>query len=250
MTGTEIKPSFPTTTAHTTRLVLFQATRRPQPINGETITTPWGKIRLWARLGQQHADVLEAICYAREKTKVLEDGAIKLLVDPARVRRLSRQDGSTLQQILLDLQQAVIEIIEPRNLACQGQIVGHIDKAMRRDGTPITRPDPLSKSERALWSVTLGPVLSRLVQADIWLGYNPAPIARLRHGISQAVTRHVLSHKTQPAGGWKIDTLITSVIGGAINAKAMRDRRLELRKDAAALAELGIALDGDRIFKR
>ncbi len=246
MTGA--RPPMPTTTAHAIRLLLFQPTRRPEPVKGQTIETPWGKIRLWGRLGQAHADVLEAICFCREKRKDLEDGAIKLLVDPAEVRRRSRQDGTTLKRILLDLQQAVIEIIEPKHLACQGQLIGHIDFALRGDGSYITRQNPFG-GERHLWSVTLGPVLTRLVQADVWVGYDPAPIARMRHGISQAIARHVLSHKTAPRGGWNLDGLIRAA-SGELNDQQLRDRRREIRADAEALAAIGVQIEGGRVSRR
>ena len=240
------KRLMPTTTVHSVRLKLFQPTHRPTVMKGEIINTQWGKIKVWARLGQQHADLLEAICFCREKRKDLEDGSIKLLVDPARVRvHAGITSGSQVDNAIRDLQQAIIEIIEPRHLACQGQVIGHIDKAMRADGTPITRANPLG-GERTLWSVTLGPVLSRLVMADIWLGYDPAPIARLDHHISQAVARHVLTHKGAPSGGWKLDTLIRAV-AGEIGEQALRDRRREVRRDAEALAALGIVIDGDRV---
>ena len=244
MTGHKHRPPMPTATAHQGRLALFEATRRPK-MRERIVETPHGKIRVKARLGQAHADVLEAICYSRERRRDMPDGGIKLLVDPAEVRRRSRQDGTTLRNIIDDLQQAIIEIIEPKHLACQGQVLGHIDKAARPDGTPITRPNPLG-GERALWSATLGPVLSRLVAADVWIGYDPAPLAQLRHGISQAIARYALSHRRQPGVGWHLDTLITSVCGN-LDGISLRHRRRELRVDDAALAEIGVVIDGDRV---
>jgi len=240
------------------RLRIFQSTRRPVPLE-DVFKTKWGTVRIKARLGQQHADVLEAICYSHERKKVQEDGSIKLLVDPGKVRRLSRQSGgigynsagksTTLQRILDDLQQAIVDIIEPSHLAGQGQVIGHVDRAYHADGTPITKRNPLKGDERPMWSVTLGPVLSRLVEADIWLGYNPAPIAELRHGISQAVARHVLTHKVVPTGGWLLDTLIKDV-AGELDTVSLRHRRRELREDVGLLMEtLGISVDGDRVTR-
>jgi len=195
------RPALPTTTIHAVRLCLFQPTRRPVHEN-RIIATPGGKIRRFGKLGQQHADVLEAICYEREKKASLEDRRIKLLVDPARVRRTADQVSfSTFDRVLTELQAGVIEIIEPAKLACQGHLIDHIDKATRADGTPITRYDPLTGRDRPLWRVELGKALCTLIAGDIWLGYDPAAIARLPHGISQAVARHVLTHKNTPRGG-------------------------------------------------
>ena len=248
MMPSTFKPPFPTTTAHAVRLCLFQATRRPRQLRGEAVKTPWGAVRITGRLGQQHADVLEAICYEREKKGELEDGRIKLLVDPARVRRRAGQtSGDGFRQVLDELMSAVIEIIEPEKLACSGHLIDHIDKARRADGSYITRENPLG-GERHLWRVEIGKALCTLVAGDIWIGYDPAGIARLDHGISQAVARHVLSHKTQPRGGWTLDTLIRAVAGSEIGDKALRDRRYELRLEAAALRDIGIEIDdGDRV---
>jgi len=49
-----------------------------------------------------------------------------------------------------------------------------------------------------------------------------------------------------PAGGWTLDGLIRAVAGD-IGAKTMRDRRLEIRRDAASLATTGLIVNGDRI---
>lgn len=69
--------------------------------------------------------------------------------------------------------------------------------------------------------------------------------------ISQAVARHVLSHRTQPVGGWHIDTLIAAVTAGAVQAgsTAIRDRRREVLRDAPALLESGLLIDGSRVLK-
>lgn len=250
MTKTFEKPAFPTTTTHSIRLCLFQPTRRPQTIKGESVVTPWGKVRIWGRLGQQHADVMDATCYEREKKADLEDGRIKLLVDPARVRRRSGQtSGERFAAVLKELEQAVIEIDAPERLACSGHLIDHIDKAVRSDGTPITRWDPLARGERGLWRVELGKAFCTLVQADVWIGYDPRPIARVRHGITQAVARHVLTHKTAPRGGWTMDGLIKAV-AREIDEHAIRHRRRELRTDAAHLKEIGIIIDGDRVHRR
>lgn len=240
MTTGDKKPPMPTTTAAQARLMLFQATRRPTP-REQIIETKWGKVRIKARLGQQHADVLEAIFFCREKRKDMPDGEIKLLVDPAAVRRRSRQDGSTFKKITDDLQQAIVEIIEPAHLACQGQILGCINKAIHADGTLIERHNPLGGG-RSMWSVKLGEVLSKLVSADIWLGYDPAPLAKMRHGVTQAIARHALTHKHEPKGGWILDNIILNV-SGPLSNQQLRDRRREVKSDADKLQEVGLRIE-------
>ena len=244
MTTIGAKPPFPTSTIHAIRLCLFQATRRPKKIE-EIVETSFGKIRIKGRLGQAHLDVFEAICYSREKKREV-DGRIHILVDPWEVRKKSGQmSGTTLTKITDDLLEAIIQIIEPDPLACIGHLVDHIDVA-RKSSTDekITRLGTFG--ERELWTVKLGEAFCKFVQKDIWVGYDPAPIARLDHGISQAVARHVLTHKTVPNGGWKLDTLIEAV-AGAVSLELGRQYRKRIREDAQRMAEIGVIVEEDRI---
>ncbi|TSE34409.1 hypothetical protein Tchar_01384 [Tepidimonas charontis] len=73
------------------------------------------------------------------------------------------------------------------------------------------------------------------------------PITRLQHGISQAIARHVLTHKTEPSGGWTLDGLIRTVAGGDIRGQALWDKRREARADADGLAAAGVLLEDDRV---
>ena len=77
--------------------------------------------------------------------------------------------------------------------------------------------------------------------------HGPADIAALQHGVSQAVARHVLSHKTKPCGGWKLDELIRT-ISGDLSDQRRKDRRRELRADADALAQIGILIEAERVL--
>ncbi|MHB1532766.1 hypothetical protein [Acidithiobacillus sp.] len=238
----------PASTAYQARLMIFQPTRRPHAL-AQLIQTAWGKHRVKGRLGQQHADVLEAILHSGTTPRRLgDDGRIKILVDPAEVRRKSRQDGTTLQRVLDDLMQAIIEIIEPDHLAGIGHLIDHIDWARRPSGAYLTKvaPGGAVNRERRQWRVELGKMLCRLVDSDLWISRDPYPIAAMRHGISQAVARHVLSHKVSPKGGWRLDGLITSV-AGSLPPQQQRNRRREIYQDVEALLSLGIMLNDGRI---
>lgn len=226
----------PTSTVHQARLQIFQPTRRPE-MTERIIETAWGKVRVKGKLGQAHADVLEAILHAGEKPAGIEDGRIKLLVDPAKVRRLSRQDGTTFKAILDDLMQALVQIVEPEPLAGLGHLIDHI-----RTAKGITAHDPLHPdTQRALWRVDLGKSLCQMIEADLWQRRDPSGVASLRHGISQAIARHVMSHKQGTCTHWGVDTLIRAVAGD-LSDQALRDRRREIRADAPALAVLGIQI--------
>ena len=71
---------------------------------------------------------------------------------------------------------------------------------------------------------------------------------RLRHGISQAIVRHVLTHRGEPQGGWVIDRLIGAV-AGPLDSQARRDARRRLREDAPGLVDAGVTVRGDRVHR-
>ena len=238
-----IRPPFPTSTIHEIRLCLFQATRRPGKIE-KIIVTSFGKVRIKGRLGQAHLDVFEAICYSRERKKDM-DGRIHILVDPWGVRKKSCQfSGSTLENLLDDLTKASIEIIKPDHLACSGHLIDHVDKARRCDDSIITRKGKFG--ERELWTVKLGEAFGKLVKRDVWVGWDPVKIAGLEYGISQAVTRHVLSHKNAPVGGWKIENLIRAVAGDVSDATRWKHAE-RLREDAEKMSKIGVLVDKGRV---
>lgn len=221
----------PTATVSQARLRIFQPTRRPVMLD-QMIATAWGRIRVKGRLGQQHDDVLESIMFCGRRPRDIGDGRIKLLVDPADVRRRARQDGTTLRRVLDDLMQAIVEIIEPTPMAETGHLIDRIKPAN------VSACNPLG-GERSLWRVELGPVLCKMLAADLWQYRDPQPIAQLRHGISQAVARHVLSHREGTCDHWSIDTLIKAVAGD-LSGRAMLDRKRELAADVDALQAIGV----------
>lgn len=238
----------PTATAHEHRLRIFQATRRPKLSTSKTIRTAHGQIKITGKLGQAHADILDAICFCAEKRGETEDGRIKLLVDPAKVRRAANiASGQGFESLIDGLLAAVVEIKEPARLSCIGHLVDHIDTATRSDGSEITRHNPLTGGERPLWRVELGKAFCKLIAADVVRTYDPAPVARLASGVAQAVARFTLSHQHQPVGGWRLDTLLDAVAGEDLDDVSRRHRRRELRRDGDGLRKIGIILDGDRI---
>lgn len=242
------KRPLPTSTVSQSRLRLFQPTRRPVKVE-DTIKTAWGVIRIKGRIGQAHADVLEAMFTCAERHVELPDGRIKLLVDPWLVKQKADQlSGTTMQRILDDLMQVIIEIKEPVEMACLGHLIDHVTFAQKSDGTKITRDNPLG-GQRDLWTVKIGEAACMLIAKDLKLWHDPSIVARMSHGITQAVARHVLTHSRQPSGGWSLDGLICTVCG-EVNSVAMRHRRNEIRSDAQELEKLGIIIDGDKVKRQ
>ena len=182
--------------------------------------------------------------WCAEAVREIDDGGVELLVDPARVRRTLSDSGYSLGRLRIlidDLMGVTIELKVTNGMWAVGGLLDHVVKS------PATKHDPLTRGTRHLWRVRLGVAFVQLIKNDVSLHYDPAPITRLQNGVSQAVARHVLSHSSQPNGGWKLDGLIEAV-AGALPAASLRNKRREVRLDSSALSGIGIIVDDDRVF--
>ncbi|MDM1717451.1 ABC transporter ATPase [Thiopseudomonas alkaliphila] len=247
-TGNKVTP---TSTALQARVMIYQPSQRPRERKGEWMETSFGRCRVTGRLGQRHADVVESILYVAERRREISDGGIELLVDPAKLRRMlsdSQYSHGRIKKLLADLRAVTIEIITPELEQTGDSIIGGlIDHVIP---STMTRPDPLTGGKRNLWRVRLGVALVMLLERDLSLYYQPAPLARLQHGISQALARYVLTHKYDPAGGWYLDTLIRAVCGDKVSSKEMCNARYRLKADSENLREIGIELNSENRVKR
>ncbi|MDP2196338.1 MAG: ABC transporter ATPase [Rhodocyclaceae bacterium] len=185
--------------------------------------------------------MIESVLFCAEKRREIGGGQIELLVDPARVRSSISAAGYSLEQVwklIGEVRSANFEI-ETRSMKILGGLIESVVM------TKSTRVNPLG-GERQLWTVRLGQPLCEMLRLDLPRYYNPGPVARLRHGISQAVARHVLTHQHQPRDGWTLDGLIKAVAGD-LAEQARWNARRRLREDAAGLLEIGIHLHEDRV---
>lgn len=247
-TGNQVAP---TSTALQARVMIYQPSQRPQERTGQWMDTGFGRCRVTGRLGQRHADIVESMLYVAERRREISDGGVELLVDPAKLRRtLSDHQYShdRIKKLLIELRAATVEIVTPELERSGDSIIGGLIDHVKP--SPMSRRDPLTGGERRLWRVRLGVALVMLLERDLSLYYPPAPIARLQHGISQAVARHVLTHKHDPAGGWHLDTLIRAVSADEVSSKTMCNCRYRLKEDAERLREIGIEIDTESRVKR
>lgn len=244
-TGNKVAP---TSTVLQARVMIYQPSQRPVESKGQWMETRFGRCRVTGRLGQRHADLVESMLFVAERTRDVSDGGVELLVDPAQLRRTLSDHQYSLTQIeklLVELRAATIAIeTQQFDFPIIGGLIDHVIPSS------MTRRDPLTGGERNLWRVRLGAVLVMLMEHDLSLHYQPAPIARFKYGISQAVARHVLTHKHDPAGGWHIDTLIRAVCGGDASSQKIRDGRRRLKRDAAGFAKLGIEITDENRVRR
>lgn len=236
----------PTTTVHQSRLQIFQPTRRPKH-DVLVIETSWGTAKVHGRIGQGHADVLEAIFSRASDHQILDDGRIQILVDPHQVRMAAGGDklsGDQLDKMIKELMAVVIDMrIKITGLRCMGHI---IDQVVESKVTAPTRPGAIGGTDRKMWRVDIPEGFMKLIQGDLHLHYDPAPIARLTNGVSQAIARHIATHKHEPSGGWTVDGLIEAV-GAGKTPKQLRNRRGDLKEDVEGLKGLGITIEDGRI---
>ncbi len=238
--------NLPTTTTLPARIMMFQPTQRPIHVkNDDWIETSWGKCKVKGRLGQRHADVLEAAMHFHEKADRTPDGRIVLLVDPAVIRKTLSERRYSLDQIrvLLDeLSAAIVRIVTRNGDEITGHIIDTYVVAKKKRYNPLTRKD-----DRSAWVVTLGDAFCEILKRDVHLHYDPTPIARLSCGISQAVARHLKTHSAQPNGGWVAENLIRLCCkGSTMTSQFIRNKKRELKSEIKAFQEMGIIFDGER----
>lgn len=240
----ELLKKVPTTTVHQSRLQVFQPTRRPKDIE-RTILTPWGEAKISGKVGQVHAHIIEAMCKHAKDHRKTDIGQIQLLVDPYTVRTSvgngKAYSGDTLWRMIQDMRKTSIELSAPsQGLRVMGGIIDLVEESLVVSSH--------NGDKRHLWRVTLNPAFAVLLEDDLPLHYDPAPLARLESGIAQAIVRHLITHRAQPEGGWSLDNLIRAV-GAGTTSTDLRNRRREVNKDADTLQALGVLVKEGRVFK-
>lgn len=245
----------PTTTAHQSRLQIYQPTRKPT-MQTRTIKTPWGVAKIIGKVGQGHADVMESIFREADKFRILDDGSMQILVDPHKVRMTAtggkyQLSHKRLDEITTDLMQTIIDMSIPgREYSVdKGVLITKVqDSVVDAPQSPKTRHTSFGIKNRKMWRVDIGEHFVRLINQDINLHYDPKPIAQLKSGVSQAVARHLMTHSTTPNGGWAIDTIIRAV-GAGLTTKTLWERRKEIHEDINGFKTLGLIIENGRIKK-
>lgn len=243
----------PTTTVSLSRLQIFQPTRRPIMFIEKEIETSWGRAVVTGKLGQSHADVLEAVLYTAKEHGICDDGRYKVLVDPYQVKIHAALGSTTrMNDLLNDLMMAEIELDFPiskgKNCKSIGSLIEKIQDAETAIGEKLTKLNPLNGNVRSLLKIELGKVLTDIINSDVPKTRDPIQIAKLDKGICQALIRFIESQLNVPSGGWILNNLI-KVVAGEISSQQMRDRKREIISRADVLKTFGITIAADRVFK-
>lgn len=249
-TGNAVSDMFrqvPTSTAHQARLQLYQPTRRPVWME-RIIQTPWGTAKVRGKIGQVHADIIEAICrHAEDFRMVPVTGHMQILVDPYKVRVTvgggKAYSRDTLWKMLTELRETSITLDAPqRGLKVLGGILDRVEES------PATRHNKLTGKPRHLWRVTLDPAFAGMLRDDLTLYYDPEPLCKIETGVAQAIARHILTHRDQPTGGWQLDRLI-EMVGAGGDSNTMRNRRRDVHNCVETLRAVGIYINEGRLMR-
>jgi len=236
----------PTTTVHQGRMPIYAPVRRPRADEIREYKTAWGDVRIKGRLGQAHADLVESLWFCAEHVHE-HGGSISFIVDPHKVRMTlsdSKYSYDGVWSLLRDVIAALVDIeIPERKIKAVGHLIDGVIKS-----EPIAGRGGPGGGQRVLWKIMIGEIGAALLLHDLPLHRKPLSAAGMRHAVSQAVARHVLSHKTEPRGGWRLDGLLDAV-GVDTDSMARRNARRRIKQDAEALGDVGVILDGGRVQK-
>ena len=235
------------------RVPIFQPTRRPRTgtvIVGED--NQWGQAEIVGRLGQQHRDILDLLVHLQCGWRKTSEGDVVLLINSATLRGALGWDRWTYPAILAglrDLENARIRLKVKNWPAESSRLVMRVAESTEvpppdRKGSRwrrewVTPADPLNPRGGAIWEVMLSRAWIYIRKQETgWYPHNV--ITGLRHGVSQALARFMLSH-----GGdtqYKLETALQAVGVRRID-KAVR----EVLADAPGLAGMGLRIEGGTI---
>jgi len=236
------------------RLPLFEATLRAT-YKVRVYEGKYGKLVVKGRLGQAHKSLLETILWKSEiHSFVEEDGMryLKVAYDEDKIRRyLSQTENSKYsyqkyKALLEDMIQTYIEL-KTDKLRIQGTLLMEVYKSEVKK--PAKSKSPIIPTEAPLTVAKFGAVGTALFEEELKFTYDPKRITELDNGISQAVVRFLLTHKSHPKAGYHLKKLVTSLEENVEGQKWWDIRRF-LKKDAERLQEIGIVINfkEDRLF--
>ncbi len=231
---------------------LFQPTSTPVHI--DTYSTPIVvdgvcTTQVAGRLGQTHAALLESIWLRAVRLRTMDDGSAIVTVPRAAVQQdlgTTREYGlKSLNELLLDLQKVRIRLTA-FNAGLWGKdgddVPEVIEGAIIRSCTTVK-----TKHNGIRLTVTLDPAYLSILRHDqAPSGRNRLAVMHLRHGLSRAVARWLLSQSVtrQPRGGWHLDTVLTSVLGPRRPKELTWDRNKIRKEGVAAWERCGISFTG------
>jgi hypothetical protein len=237
------QPDIGVTTITLNRLPIFQPTLRAK-YQEKTFESPYGKITVKGRLGQNHKSLLEIILYLRKLYDLDEENmSLRVLYNEYEVKKYLTTGSTTYsyegyKQLVEDMKQAYIEL----GTMPSGKLIEGITPSNNYWRKTKGNLSAVKGKELPYMIVEFGNAISYLVSKELKFTYNPKPIAQLQNGISQAVARYLKTHKNHPSAGYHLKTLIENLTG-SIEGQEWYNIKSLLKKDIEGLKELGITID-------
>lgn len=237
------------TTAAQCRISVFQPTRKPVWRIGAEIETPYGFAIVDGRLGMRHRDLVECAKLTAVEQGIDAVGRYCCIVDPNKLRSAMSQGRSRvcwqqMKDLAEDMRTCKVRDLEIFSRPGFGVVTaGILDSIVYQGvGQVDARAGALGGDRRELWKIAFSEAWTHLFQHDIQISYagHLLKIIALRHGVSQAVARFMLSH--QPGASYNIKETLRIV--GAGREETTRHRIRELIADENKLAEMGIMTQG------
>lgn len=245
------------TTASTVRLAICQPTRRPV-LKTWRAETKWGSATITGRIGQRHADFIECSRAVAEEQGL--DGAERFccIVDPNKLRTAmsegrARMEWRQMRGLADDLRTCSISDLRIAARPTFGVVTAGILDSVVFEGIGQAPTRPCARlggvvarggEGRDLWKVSFSEPWTALIGADLPISYRGhlPHIVALRHGVSQAVARFMLSHN--PGATYLLPEVLRIV---GVAPSVLHHRRREINEDIEGLAAAGVWVSGDEV---
>jgi hypothetical protein len=237
------QPDIGVATITLNRLPVFQPTLRAK-YREEAYESPYGRITIKGRLGQNHKSLLETILYLRKLYDLDEENMrLRVLYNEYEVKKHLTTGSTTYnykgyKQLIEDMKQAHVSV----GTIASGPIIKEIRPSDNYSRKTKGNLPVIKGKEIPYMIVEFGSVINYLIAKELRFTYDPRAILQLQNGISQAVTRYVKTHKNHPGAGYHLKTLVEALTGNIEGQDWWNIKRL-LKKDVEGLKALGITID-------
>jgi len=240
------QPDIGVTTITLNRLPIFQPTLRAK-YQEKAFESPYGRITVKGRLGQNHKSLLETILYLRKLYDLDEENmSLRVLYNEYEVKKYLTTGSMTYsyegyKQLIEDMKQTYIELgTMPPEPIIKGITPSNNYWRKTKSNLPSIKGKELPYIPYMI--IEFGSVICYLTIKELKFTYNPKPIIQLQNGISQAIARYLKTHKNHPSAGYHLKTLIEHLTGSIEGQEWYNIKRL-LKKDVEGLKENGITID-------
>jgi hypothetical protein len=231
------------------RLGIFWPSTRAAGEHEWAAEGPWGKVTIKGRLSQTHRGIMDGIFAHAIASKRTAEGTFVVVVNPYQVMRaagIKHPKRSWFKVILLDMRRAEVTIEETGKQ--WPHVAGIISEFIEHD-VCCDLHGAMEGRDGRFMKITFSSAWMRIFDATLAVRYAsllPA-ISALRSGASQALVRHVITHRTCYGSLEKILTTILALREG-MSRRQMYEVLATVRGDAVAMRrDFGIEINGDSL---